>query len=116
MKTTLPLFAGVLGLALSAGAAAQSSDWDYDYDDGVRCRDVPVQRQKEVKDENQIAGTAIGAVAGGLLGNQVGGGSGRKIATAAGAIGGGIAGNKIQEHNQNNSYETVYERHCESIR
>ncbi len=34
---------------------------------------------------------------GGLLGNQVGGGSGRTIATAAGAIGGTVAGSKIQQ-------------------
>ena len=34
-------------------------------------------------------------VIGGLLGNQVGGGSGRKVATAAGAVAGGVIGNQF---------------------
>jgi len=37
-----------------------------------------------------------GAVAGGLLGNQIGQGRGRTLATIAGAIGGGLAGNGIE--------------------
>src|SRR5690606_29253945 len=45
------------------------------------CREVTVTRQKPVQDSNRIAGTAVGAVVGGLLGNQVGGGNGKKIAT-----------------------------------
>src|SRR5690606_11258286 len=61
------------------------------------CKDVAVTRQRRVQDQHQIAGTAIGAVVGGLLGNQVGGGNGKKIATVAGAVGGGYAGNKVQE-------------------
>jgi len=51
-------------------------------------------------------------VAGGLLGNQVGGGSGKTIATVAGAAGGAYAGRKIQE-NQQNKTETVTERRCD---
>ena len=76
------------------------------------CYDVQVEKPKEVKDEHKVAGTAIGAVAGGLLGNQIGGGSGKKIATAAGAVGGAFAGRKIQE-NQQNKTETVTERRCD---
>ena len=56
------------------------------------CKDVAVTRQAPVKDQHQIAGTAIGAVVGGLLGNQVGGGNGKKLATVAGAVGGGSMG------------------------
>ncbi|MEO0671626.1 MAG: RT0821/Lpp0805 family surface protein [Pseudomonadota bacterium] len=41
------------------------------------------------------SGTVIGAVAGGLIGNQFGRGSGRALATAAGAIAGGIIGHEI---------------------
>ncbi len=37
---------------------------------------------------------------GGLIGNQVGGGNGRKVATIVGAIGGGYVGNEIAKHNQ----------------
>ncbi|MFL9889359.1 glycine zipper 2TM domain-containing protein [Paraburkholderia sp. RL17-383-BIF-A] len=41
-------------------------------------------------------GAVGGAVAGGLLGNQVGGGRGRVLTTIAGAVGGGLAGNGIE--------------------
>ena len=37
-------------------------------------------------------GMVVGAVAGGILGNQVGGGSGKVLATVAGAVVGGIVG------------------------
>lgn len=41
-------------------------------------------------------GAAGGAIVGGLLGNQIGGGSGRKIATVAGAVGGAVVGNQVE--------------------
>lgn len=41
-------------------------------------------------------GAVGGAVAGGLLGNQIGQGRGRTLATIAGALGGGLAGNGIE--------------------
>ena len=41
-------------------------------------------------------GAAGGAIVGGLLGNQVGGGSGRKLATVAGAVGGAVVGNQVE--------------------
>jgi uncharacterized protein YcfJ len=41
-----------------------------------------------------LPGAAIGAVIGGILGHQVGGGSGQKIATVGGAIGGGYLGSQ----------------------
>ena len=41
-----------------------------------------------------------GAVVGGLLGNQVGHGNGRKLATLAGMIGGGMLGNQIANQNR----------------
>lgn len=40
-------------------------------------------------------GLAVGAVAGGILGNQIGKGSGRVVATAVGAFVGGIVGHEI---------------------
>lgn len=45
-------------------------------------------------------GIAAGAVLGGVLGNQVGGGTGRKLATVAGAVGGGYAGNEIEKRSR----------------
>lgn len=41
------------------------------------------------------AGLAVGAVAGGLIGNSVGRGGGRLAATAIGAVAGGIIGHEI---------------------
>lgn len=42
------------------------------------------------------AGAALGAVAGGAVGNQIGGGNGRAAATAIGLIGGAMLGNSIE--------------------
>lgn len=42
-------------------------------------------------------GVVAGAVIGGLLGNQVGGGNGRTLATVAGAVGGGYTGNEVEK-------------------
>lgn len=47
-------------------------------------------------------GVGVGAVAGGLIGNQIGGGSGRTAATVIGAIGGGVLGNEIERRNYSN--------------
>lgn len=52
--------------------------------------------------KQQGEGSGLGAVAGGvagaLLGNQVGGGSGRRIATVAGAAGGAYAGHQAEKY------------------
>lgn len=46
-----------------------------------------------------------GAVVGGLLGNQVGKGNGRTLATVAGAAGGGYAGHEAENyHHRDTSY------------
>ena len=79
------------------------------------CQDVTVTRQKPVQDQHKIAGTAIGAVVGGLLGNQIGGGNGKKIATVAGAVGGGYAGNKVQGTMQANDTYTTTENRCSTV-
>lgn len=70
-----------------------------------------VQRQGEV---NGVAvgnttvglGTVAGGVVGGLLGNQVGGGSGKTAMTVLGAAGGAFAGNQIEK---NMKKVTVYQ-------
>ncbi|MEM7172781.1 MAG: RT0821/Lpp0805 family surface protein [Pseudomonadota bacterium] len=45
--------------------------------------------------EKEFAGSAIGAIAGGLLGSQFGGGNGQIAATAVGAMAGLFIGNQI---------------------
>ena len=79
------------------------------------CEDVAVTHKAPVKDEYKILGTATGAVVGGLLGNQIGGGSGKKIATVAGAVGGGYAGNKVQGNMQDKDTYTTTERRCHTV-
>ena len=79
------------------------------------CEDVVVNEQAPVKDPNRIAGTAVGAVAGGLLGNQIGGGSGKTIATVAGAAAGGYAGNQVQKNMQQKNVVSRTERRCRTV-
>ncbi|WP_338763043.1 glycine zipper 2TM domain-containing protein [Massilia sp. METH4] len=58
---------------------------------------APVQAQAPAAQETKPNYVAIGtgAVIGGLIGNQIGGGNGKKVATLAGIIGGGYVGNEI---------------------
>jgi uncharacterized protein YcfJ len=79
------------------------------------CEDVQVQHQAPVKDEHRIAGTAIGAVAGGLLRSTVGGGKGKTVATVAGAAAGGYAGNRVQKNMQQKDMVTTTERRCKTV-
>lgn len=64
---------------------------------------TPVQRDAK-------SGSGLGVVAGGALGavvgNQIGKGGGRAVATILGAVGGGLAGNAIEK---NMKKETVYQ-------
>jgi outer membrane lipoprotein SlyB len=60
--------------------------------------------QKQVKPSG--VGIAAGAVLGGVLGNQIGSGNGRTLATVAGAVGGGYAGNEVEKRTRTTkSYE-----------
>ena len=53
-------------------------------------------------------GLVGGAVIGGLLGHQVGGGHGKDAATVAGAVGGAVAGNAIEKNaGSSKSYEVT---------
>lgn len=56
------------------------------------CYDSDVVERHDTRGNNG-AGTLIGAIVGGALGNQVGKGDGRKAATIAGALIGGAIGN-----------------------
>jgi uncharacterized protein YcfJ len=61
---------------------------------------APVYQQPAPVAHNSPLGIGVGAVVGGLLGTQVGGGNGRTLATIAGAVGGGYLGNEIAKRNQ----------------
>jgi hypothetical protein len=59
----------------------------------------PTYRQAPAPAQPNYVGIGTGAVIGGLIGNQVGGGNGKKLATLAGIIGGGYIGNEVANRN-----------------
>jgi uncharacterized protein YcfJ len=67
------------------------------------------QQQRPVQGQGgpNMGGLVIGAVAGGLLGNQVGKGHGREAATAAGAVAGAYVGNSVAGGNRGYQVEQV---------
>ncbi len=65
------------------------------------CRECAViEEVREVEKAGQASGAGAvgGAVVGGVLGHQMGGGRGKDVATVLGAIGGGLAGNAIEKN------------------
>lgn len=79
------------------------------------CHDEVVNHTEPPKDQHNVAGTAIGAVAGGLLGHMVGGGKGKTLATVAGAVGGGYAGNRIENAHHTAQTTSSVERRCDTV-
>jgi hypothetical protein len=76
------------------------------YRERIVYRDSPVYYETEPRyheqpaaysgnNSNRLIGQAIGAVAGGALGNQVGSGNGRIAATAIGAVIGSVIGGNV---------------------
>jgi outer membrane lipoprotein SlyB len=136
------------GLALAGCASApygnngnynrgyQGQQGGYGYGDrNVRCQTCGVVQEVQqvyIDGDSGNGGTLgaiIGAVAGGVLGNQVGKGDGRKAATVAGAVAGGVVGNQIGKRNSgsdvawrivvrldNGQYATVTQRENPGVR
>lgn len=77
-----------------AQARPATRDDDYAYREPVRQQPAPAPAQPN------YVGIGTGAVIGGLIGNQVGGGRGKALATVAGVIGGGMLGNAVQNQMQ----------------
>ncbi len=128
----------VLALALAAVAGTvQAQDRGYAEDaDNVRVGWADVLRVDPVYDEVQVsrpreecyeadvgryedsrgnnaAGTVIGAIVGGALGNTVGKGDGRKAATVAGALVGGAIGNNTAR--RDDRYYGSTETRCRTV-
>ncbi|MGQ4877577.1 glycine zipper 2TM domain-containing protein [Billgrantia sp. LNSP4103-1] len=105
MKRLLPVVAiGMLTLAGCANTSTMGGDV-YRGNQAQTAQTVtfgtitalrPVQIQADSR-MGGLIGTGGGAVIGGLLGSQVGGGSGRQLATAAGVLGGAVAGSAAEE-------------------
>lgn len=103
---SIPLTLTCLALPLVSGlpsiAFAQSQEMARVVSSTPVATQVSVPRQ--VCGETQVmtsapksgAGALMGAIAGGAIGNNIGGGSSRALATAAGVIGGAMFGNAIE--------------------
>lgn len=113
-RLVVPLFALLL-LAPTAQAQTQAGDdarWaenvTYAFAEVLSADPVylvvPAPPREECYEEratgNGAGGTLLGAVVGGALGNQVGGGDGRRAATIAGAVIGGAVGNNLSSREQ----------------
>lgn len=70
----------------------------------VECHDQQVVTKKG---DHPIAAPLLGAVAGGVIGHQIGGGHGQDIATGAGAVGGAAVG---KHYNDQHAHEEVTTR------
>ncbi|PWF41921.1 glycine zipper 2TM domain-containing protein [Massilia glaciei] len=60
------------------------------------CGNIESIRAIKTRAQGSGVGAVGGALLGGLLGNQVGGGSGKKVATVAGVVGGAMIGNQVE--------------------
>jgi outer membrane lipoprotein SlyB len=72
------------------------------------CGVVDNVREVEKPGEATGLGAVGGAVVGGVVGHQMGGGRGRDIMTVLGALGGGLAGHQVEKNVRKSSeYQTV---------
>ncbi len=61
------------------------------------CGKVESVSAVQKKGDGTGLGVVGGAVVGGLVGSQIGGGSGKNAMAVLGAVGGGVAGNEIEK-------------------
>lgn len=78
------------------------------------CEDQVVEKRRPERFGDKD-GMVIGAVAGALVGSQVGGGDGKKLATVAGAVGGAYAGREIDRRHQGGQRYTEVEQVCRTV-
>ncbi|MBK5104245.1 MAG: glycine zipper 2TM domain-containing protein [Burkholderiales bacterium] len=72
------------------------------------CGVIESVREIAAKGQGSGLGAVGGAVAGGLLGNQVGAGRGKDVMTVVGAVGGALAGNEVEKRvKTTRSYEVT---------
>jgi uncharacterized protein YcfJ len=79
------------------------------------CTNETVTEQRKPNDHHQVAGTVIGAIAGGVIGSQFGGGKGRTLATVGGAVGGGVVGKEVQKNHQGSDTVTHVVKRCHTV-
>lgn len=85
------------------------------YQQVVVPRQICSQTPVAVQNPSSGGGALMGAIAGGALGSQIGGGTGQALATMAGVIGGAMMGDRVENpgsqiHNQTScSTQNIYE-------
>jgi uncharacterized protein YcfJ len=77
-----------------------------------RCWVERQQVSEPAHGQPNVGGAVVGALIGGVLGHQVGGGSGKKIATVGGAVAGGAIGANVGRDGSTIAAQDV--RRCES--
>ena len=99
--------------------AAQATDYATVVSSTPVTAAVPVPRQvcsdarQFVQQQPSGAGSLIGAIAGGLLGNSVGAGFGRAAATGLGVVAGSVIGNRVEA--DTNPVAEVPVRRCRTV-
>lgn len=78
-----------------------------------RCWMERQQVDEPSRNNNNVGGAIAGALIGGVLGHQIGGGSGRDLATAGGAVAGAAIGSNAGNNNTGGSYARDVQR-CET--
>lgn len=79
------------------------------------CRNVTVTHRRPMQDENRITGSVLGAVAGGVIGHQFGGGRGKDVATVVGALGGGYAAEPDPWLSPESDTYTTTQQRCKTV-
>ena len=103
-----------MGVALaSLGTAAGAEEVGRVISSTPVIQQVAVPRQvcntqpMAVQQPNSGGGGVIGALAGGAIGNQIGHGDGRAVATIIGLVGGALLGNQIESNNNAGQVQNV---------
>jgi outer membrane lipoprotein SlyB len=87
--------------ALALGGCADTNNTAYPSSPEVAYAQYGEVQAIELVPHNSMGmGTIAGAVIGGIVGNQVGGGDGKTAATVLGAAGGAYAGHSLEKRNQ----------------
>jgi len=80
---------------------------------GQRCWIEREQVSEPRHDHDNVGGAIAGALIGGVLGHQIGGGTGRDVATAGGAVAGAVIGSNAGNRDGGDSYSRDVRR-CEN--
>lgn len=105
------LIAAVAALSLGLGACSGQAEAEGETAEGqtadcADCGTIVSISPRQVKGDPSAVGTVAGAIVGGVAGHQIGGGSGKDLATVAGAVGGAFAGREVEARSK--AY-TVYD-------